>query len=94
LRCPIIRCENLAETLDKFSRKSTTICILDSHSEQSLFDYCRDGQVIYALGNETDGVSENVRKLATTTLAIPLHNKVESLNVAVTAAIIAFTVAR
>jgi len=94
LRCPIIRCENLAETLESFSKKNTAICILDSHSKQSLFDYSSNGKVIYALGNETDGVSKDVRKLATTTLAIPLHNNVESLNVAITAALIAFTVAR
>lgn len=89
-RCPIIRCENLADTMEKFSKKNIAICVLDSHSKQSIFDYCNDGQVIYALGNETDGVSKDIRKLATTTLAIPLHNNVESLNVAVTAALVAF----
>jgi len=90
LRCPIIRCENLPDTLESFSKSRTAICILDSHSKQSIFDYRNNGSVIFVLGNETDGVSATVKKLATTTLAIPLHNGVESLNVAVAAALVAF----
>lgn len=93
-KCPIIRCENLAATLEIFSKKNVEICILDSHSKQSIFDYHHLGSMIYVLGNETDGVSEEVRKLATTTLAIPLQNGVESLNVAVTAALVSFIAAR
>jgi 23S rRNA (guanosine2251-2'-O)-methyltransferase len=42
------------------------------------------------LGNETDGVSGATDALADTRLAIPMRNGVESLNVAVTASLIAF----
>jgi len=94
MKCRIIRCKNLAETLKMFSNQNTDICILDSHSKQSLFDYSNNGRVIYTLGNETEGVSNEIRMLANTTLAIPLCNDVESLNVAVTAALVAFMAAR
>jgi 23S rRNA (guanosine2251-2'-O)-methyltransferase len=94
LKCPVIRCGNLRETLKLFLEKNTTICLLDSHSKNSLFDYYPGNATIYVIGNETDGVSKEIRNLASCTAAIPLHNGVESLNVAVTAALIAFITAR
>ena len=45
---------------------------------------------MYVLGNETEGVCTQVRGLADTRLSIPMRNGVESLNVAVTASLIAF----
>ena len=42
------------------------------------------------LGNETDGVSPEVAALSDHRVGIPMANGVESLNVAVTAALIAF----
>jgi 23S rRNA (guanosine2251-2'-O)-methyltransferase len=45
---------------------------------------------VYVLGNETEGVCAQVRSLADVELAIPMRNGVESLNVAVTASLIAF----
>ena len=45
---------------------------------------------VYVLGNETEGVSASVRELADTTLSVPMANGVESLNVAVTASLIAY----
>ena len=42
------------------------------------------------LGNETEGVSGTVTALADRRLSIPMGNGVESLNVAVTASLIAY----
>jgi len=42
------------------------------------------------IGNEGNGVSENLRKLATQTVSIPMKNDVESLNAAVSASIIMY----
>ncbi|HAN28187.1 MAG TPA: 23S rRNA (guanosine(2251)-2'-O)-methyltransferase RlmB, partial [Haliea salexigens] len=53
-------------------------------------DYRPKGDCIYILGNETDGVSAASDNLADTALGIPMRNGVESLNVAVTASLIAF----
>jgi len=89
-KCPIIRCQDLPHTLSQFAQRGTQICLLDSHSEQSLFNYHCDKPLIYVLGNETEGVSEAVHRIATTSVAIPMQNGVESLNVAVTAALVAF----
>ena len=59
-------------------------------TSQSLFTHKPAGNVAYVLGNETDGVSQPVAKLADTALSIPMNNGVESLNVAVTASLIAY----
>ena len=45
---------------------------------------------IFVLGNETEGVSSQTQSQADYSVFIPMHNEVESLNVAITAALIAF----
>ena len=57
----------------------------------SLFDYRPNGHCVFVLGNESEGVSREVSELADTALSIPMRNGVESLNVAVTASLIAFS---
>ena len=42
------------------------------------------------LGNESEGVSQAVSDIANTAVSIPMNNGVESLNVAVTASLIAY----
>ena len=57
---------------------------------QSLFSYHVPKRTVFVLGGETSGVSDAVTQLADQRLAIPMSNEVESLNVAVTAALVAF----
>ena len=45
---------------------------------------------IFILGNESEGVSKEVEKICNTSISIPMNRGVESLNVAVTASLIAF----
>lgn len=45
---------------------------------------------VFVLGNETEGVSSQTQSQADYSVFIPMHNEVESLNVAITAALIAF----
>ncbi|MGD9900964.1 MAG: TrmH family RNA methyltransferase [Spirochaetales bacterium] len=42
------------------------------------------------IGNEGSGVTENIKKLATQTISIPMQNGVESLNAAVSASILMY----
>ncbi|MDN3639463.1 RNA methyltransferase [Simiduia curdlanivorans] len=89
-RCPIIRCDNLSETLEQFKTKGAQICALSSHAHMSVKDFNPQGAAIYVMGNETNGVSEEIGKLCNQHLKIPMSNGVESLNVAVTASLLAF----
>lgn len=86
----ILHCDKLADSLQRLQQHNVKVCTLSSHASQSLFDFQATGSVVYVLGNETDGVSDAVSKLSDLQLAIPMNNGVESLNVAITAALIAF----
>ena len=54
----------------------------------------RGDRVALVLGNETDGLSPDVRALCDGLLAIPMEGGVESLNVASAAAVAAFELLR
>ena len=87
----LLHCDNLKQGLEQLKQNNTAVCTLSSHAQQSLFDYQPTQSVVYVLGNETEGVSDDISKLSDQQLLIPMNNGVESLNVAVTAALIAFS---
>ena len=89
-KCPIIRCDDLAEALQLLLQRNCELFLLDANGKHNLFDLKVSRSAIYVLGNETEGVSKKIRSLPHNTLAIPMQNGVESLNVAVTAALVAF----
>jgi 23S rRNA (guanosine2251-2'-O)-methyltransferase len=89
-RAPILRCKNLVEALKEFKTANTLICSLSSHAKSTLKEFTPEQSCIYVLGNETEGVSKEVSQLCNESVRIPMNNGVESLNVAVTAALIAF----
>ena len=90
-RAPMLHCESLAATLRRCQAQGMAICTLDATSATSLFGYRPSGHCVFVLGNESEGVSGEIRALADTALAIPMRNGVESLNVAVTAGLVAFS---
>ena len=89
-RAPLLRCESVIEALRECRTAGFELCTLRADARESLFAYRPSGHVVFVLGNETEGVSREVGKLADRGLSIPMHNGVESLNVAVTASLIAF----
>lgn len=56
----------------------------------SLYDFTVPDKVAYILGNEIDGVSQELLELADVAVQIPMQGKKESLNVGVTAGIVLF----
>jgi 23S rRNA (guanosine2251-2'-O)-methyltransferase len=89
-QCPILRCDDLADALQSLQQLNTKVCTLSSHSTQTLSEFNPDSSVVYVMGNETEGVSKKVINLSDIQVKIPMNNGVESLNVAVTAALVAF----
>lgn len=98
-KAPLLLCESLTEALQAFRDSGARIYCLAASGSRSLFA-APDGQPpdtsptpgmeVYVLGNETEGVSDAVRALADEALHIPMRNGVESLNVAVSASLIAY----
>ena len=89
-RAPLVTCAELPAALRECRAHGVSICTLAADAPLSLFEYRPAGHCVYVLGNETEGVSAGARELAETALSIPMANGVESLNVAVTASLIAY----
>jgi len=86
----ILYCDDLEGSLPDFKEDGADIYALSSHASESLFDLTLGDKTIFVLGNESEGVCKEVQRLANKTLSIPMKNGVESLNVAVTAALLAY----
>ena len=89
-KMPIIKVKNLAKSLEIFKEAEATIYTLSSHATKSYKDEQYREKTIFVLGNESEGVSKEVEALSTTSISIPMRRGVESLNVAVTASLLAF----
>jgi len=89
-KMPIIKTGNLANTLKSFQNEGARLYTLSSHAPNSYKDETYTDKTIFVLGNESEGVSKSVEALCDKSIAIPMQRGVESLNVAVTASLLAF----
>ena len=89
-RAPIVRCESLAQSLQALKIRGLPIYTLRGDAQESLLSKTAPTSGVFVLGNETAGVSDKIEALSTGSLMIPMLNEVESLNVAVSAALVAF----
>ncbi|MBU1658592.1 RNA methyltransferase [bacterium] len=87
-KLPIYFCNSIEDVLKDL--KDTKIYALSSHAKHSIYDVVPHAKSIFILGNESEGVSAEVEELCNDSLSIPMNRGVESLNVAVTASLIAF----
>ena len=89
-KMPIIKTTDLKKTLELFKKEGANLYTLSSHASQSYKKQHYSDKTIFILGNESEGVSKPVEALSDTSIAIPMKRGVESLNVAVTASLLAF----
>lgn len=89
-KMPIIKTVNLKSTLESFKKEGATLYTLSSHALNSYKAQGYGNKTIFVLGNESEGVSKPVEALCDESIAIPMKRGVESLNVAVTASLLAF----
>ena len=89
-RAPLLRCERLLPALRLCQAQGIEVSYLDGNADISIFEQAGAGHRVYVLGGETHGVSAEIRELADTALSIPMAGGVESLNVAVSAALVAY----
>ncbi len=87
-KLPIYFCNTLGEILNDV--EDAKIYLLSSHAKNTIYDIKTNEKSIFVLGNESDGVSDEVEALCQNAISIPMHRGVESLNVAVSASLIAF----
>ncbi len=86
----ILYCETLDEVLEGFAESGCSIYGLSSYAKETLQELTPAARSIFVLGNEGEGMSQEVEKICNRSVSIPMNRGVESLNVAVTAALISF----
>jgi len=89
-KAPIFRCDKLTEGLDHLEKLGAVSTSLDLKATKTLSQLDKSIQRVFILGNETEGVSKQISACAKEQVKIEMHNGVESLNVAVTAALLCF----
>ena len=92
-RVPVCTSEDLKE--DILYLKDKNIRLYAAHLDGDDF-YCKDFKCAmgFLIGNEGNGLSEEIAGLADEKLRIPMEGKVESLNAAVSSAVICYEVLR
>ena len=81
---------NLYEFID-FSKKINLPIIAADMNGDCVFDCQVKGKCGIILGNEGNGICNELRQIATKFISIPMNNNLESLNVAVSGAIIMYS---
>ena len=86
----ILSCDDLEDSLKEFQKRGFKLCTLTSHNATPIKDFSVKDPIVFILGNETHGVRQSIMEMSDYRISIPMENGVESLNVAVTAALVAF----
>jgi 23S rRNA (guanosine2251-2'-O)-methyltransferase len=89
-RCRLLFCDNLVSALEQAKSKQFSIYGLTLENSRAITDVEISPRSVMLLGNESDGISDEVKSICDHRIHIPLNNNVESLNVSVAAGIIAF----
>ena len=93
-RAPLLRCADVASAARACIDAGFSLYRLRAGGARQLFAGDFAAHSLFVLGGETDGVSEEVCELQGEDLAIPMSGGVESLNVAVSAALVAYAAGR
>lgn len=87
LRLPVVRCESLADTLCELKAKGMTLyATTPDSSAEKITDSNMTGGVVSVIGNEANGVSDEIFELCQK-VTIPMLGRAESLNASMAAAI-------
>ena len=93
-RAPILRCATAAQATHLLRQAGFVVYGLAGAGDAPLFEADLAPKAAFVLGNETRGVTPEVRRQVEQWLSIPLFGGVESLNVASAAAVVAYELVR
>jgi len=93
-RAPILRCRTAADGVRTLKDAGWKVAGLDGGAPDDLYATPLPAATALVLGNETEGVSQEVAGLVDTWVSIPMANDVESLNVSNAAAVVCFELLR
>ena len=92
---PWVHFENSLDALNDLEKNNITpIVVEQTINSTSVYDFDFEFPVCFILGNEVNGVSEDLLERVSLQLEIPMKGIKQSLNVSVAAGIVGFEVAR
>jgi TrmH family RNA methyltransferase len=92
-RVNVIETENLAKTLKEIKKNKFKIMVTALDTEDSIYNIDYTKKVI-VIGNEANGVSDEVKEIADYKVKIPMLGKTESLNASVATGIMLYEYVR
>lgn len=93
-KIPIIRVNNTTQALVDLKNAGFWVTALDASGDKTIWDMDYNRPLIFVLGNEGKGISPAILKKCDIKMAIPMENEVESLNVSVSASLVAYEIKR
>lgn len=94
LRVPFVYVEDLKGALEQLKKKKIQLFAAHLQGKNSYDKEDYTGDVGFLIGNEGNGLSDEIASEADTYIRIPMEGKVESLNAAVAASVLMFEAAR
>lgn len=88
-RVPFIYTEDLAGTVEELKNNSITVYAADV-AGRNIYEMEPASRRAYMIGNEGNGLTDEARRLADEIISIPMAGRVESLNAAVSAALLMY----
>ena len=92
-RVKIIECEDLKQTLKEIKKHKFEIMTSSLQTDHTIYEVNYHKKVII-IGNEANGVKEEIQALADKKIKIPMLGKTESLNASVATGIILYEYVR
>ena len=93
-RTNIIEVEDLKTTLKEMKSKGFQIITTDLKATQSIYDINYNNKTVVVIGNEANGVSQEILQIADKKVIIPMLGKTESLNASIAASIMIYEYVR
>ena len=93
-RTNIIEVEDLKATLKEMKLKGFQIITTDLKATQSIYDINYNNKTVVVIGNEANGVSQEILQTADKQVIIPMLGKTESLNASIAASIMIYEYVR
>ncbi|HSE56738.1 MAG TPA: 23S rRNA (guanosine(2251)-2'-O)-methyltransferase RlmB [Candidatus Paceibacterota bacterium] len=89
-RIPLVRIGNVNTTLRALKEKGFWVYGLAMEGSKELGTESFDAPTVLVVGNEGEGIRQKTLELCDVTLRIPMHPRTESLNAAVSAAVVLY----
>ncbi len=94
LRLPVVRTAHASDVLDQLRRRAVRLLAAAPRGGCPIYDVDWRGPLAICLGSEGAGLSPQIARRAEQLVSVPMERPVESLNVAVTAALLLYEARR